>query len=65
MSGEETESDGDAALRDVENREAARRPAGARGPKNETLPHWHDPKAVHDITGDRWLFKCKHLHGRL
>ncbi|TFY61097.1 hypothetical protein EVJ58_g4726 [Rhodofomes roseus] len=59
---DESTSDGETALRDVQAKEAAARsrgPNGARGPKNLTLPHWHEAKAIIEGKGKRWEFGCR------
>ncbi|KAI0038955.1 hypothetical protein FA95DRAFT_1658846 [Auriscalpium vulgare] len=39
----------------------AKAKGGRRGPQNDTIQHWHSPKAVVEIgTGKRWSFKCRY-----
>ncbi|TDL22028.1 hypothetical protein BD410DRAFT_695514, partial [Rickenella mellea] len=52
-------SDGDGALRDVEAAEE-RRSRAKRGPKNDSLQHYHEPIPVKDKTGLQWEFRCRH-----
>ncbi|KAI1782568.1 hypothetical protein LXA43DRAFT_905426, partial [Ganoderma leucocontextum] len=52
------ESDGQGALRDVEAHEAAK--GAKRGPRNESVRHWHDPVPVRTKEGPRWEFKCRY-----
>ncbi|GJF00443.1 hypothetical protein PsYK624_167310 [Phanerochaete sordida] len=58
------ESDGQSALREVENADAAKvRRGGKRGPLNKTLQHFHTPVPVvcPDLKDKyRWDLKCKH-----
>lgn len=57
---DEDESDGESALRGVEEQEA-KASGGKRGPKNETLKHWHGPIPTRDPKqGLRWEFKCRY-----
>ena len=55
-----SESDGQSALRQVEEREAANK-GGKRGPENKSLQHWKDPVPTVDVKqGLRWMFRCRY-----
>lgn len=56
---EEDSSDGEGALRDAKQISASIT-AGRRGPKSDTLTHFHDPVPIKEPSGPRWAFKCKH-----
>ncbi|KAI0310424.1 hypothetical protein OF83DRAFT_1070552, partial [Amylostereum chailletii] len=56
-------SDGGRAMREVLERQANARPSGARGPKNQTLQHWHTPKAEKDKGEKKWVFQYRNLSG--
>ncbi|KAH9939193.1 hypothetical protein B0H21DRAFT_698533, partial [Amylocystis lapponica] len=59
----EDASNGGSALHDVEDWESKKRTGGTRGPRNDTLQHWHAPKATMDNKGKCWLCKyCGTLH---
>ncbi|CAA7264624.1 unnamed protein product [Cyclocybe aegerita] len=55
------ESDGNSALRRVEEAEQSQKNTGHRGPQNQSMIHYHDPVPTKDkSTGKlRWLFSCK------
>ncbi|KAH9020807.1 hypothetical protein EDB85DRAFT_1896002 [Lactarius pseudohatsudake] len=50
-------SDGESALRNVEAQGRRKK----RGPENQTLQHWNEPRAIVDKrSGLRWSFKCRY-----
>ncbi|KAH9019427.1 hypothetical protein EDB85DRAFT_1892558 [Lactarius pseudohatsudake] len=50
-------SDGESALRNVEAQGRRKK----RGPENQTLQHWNEPRAIVDRrSGLRWSFKCRY-----
>ncbi|PPR07539.1 hypothetical protein CVT24_007136, partial [Panaeolus cyanescens] len=55
-SGEE--SDGRSAIRNVEAAES--KPTTRRGPPNQSMQHFHEPKAIVTPEGNRWQFDCKY-----
>lgn len=56
----EEESDGNSALRKVE--EDRTYIGGKRGPRTSTLDHWHEPVKTRQPSGLRWLFKCRYCN---
>ena len=55
---EEESSDGEGALREATRICAGLQ--GKRGPKSDTLTHFHTPVATKEPSGPRWSFKCKY-----
>lgn len=63
-----SESDGMSALRDVQAAEAAdatkakerSRNRANRGPRNKSIHHFHEPKAIMKEGTERWQFNCKY-----
>lgn len=56
------ESDGQSALRAVQEKEHARDYSGRRGPIGQTRKHWHDPTPAVEPGKEpnRWKFQCRY-----
>ena len=57
--GSGDESDGQSAIRSVEEKEKGK--GARRGPVNASMQHFKDPVPVHDKGGEkRWEFRCRY-----
>jgi hypothetical protein len=58
----ESESDGEGALRKVREEGVLKAGSIRRGPKSNTLSHWHEPVKIAEPgkSQKRWKFVCKY-----